>query len=178
MPIGSHEFSLCSLDDVLAYRYGIGDFLSDGAVRAAERLGQDSRQFVVHVKGQDSLDGVRINKRWGLGIALSPIGGRHLRGSLTSFWPMDESNINTYERVLETLFHAQQRKALQAHNLEKASNTIHTGFHRMDDYQCDRFYNEPVRTGPYKGERIDDGAWDRMLDEHYALHWWDRETGW
>ena len=51
----------------LAYREGFGDFLADGAVRAAEKLGKDSWKFVIHVKGQDSLDGVRINKGWGFG---------------------------------------------------------------------------------------------------------------
>jgi len=67
---------------------------------------------------------------------------------------------------------------LQTHNLEKAFNTIHAGFDRNDDYPCERYYNEPVKSGPYKGERIDHEIWDRMLDTIYRLHGWDIETSW
>ena len=73
----------------------------------------------------------------------------------------------------EKLLHA----GLQAHNLEKAFNTIHAGFDRKDDYPCCRYYNEPVKSGPYKGEKLDHSEWNLMLDEHYKLHKWDMQTG-
>lgn len=200
----------------LARREGFGDFLADGAMEAARRLGKGSEQFVVHVKGQDSLDGVRINKGWGFGVALSTVAGRHLRGSLNGFWP-GEPPINSYADVPRRLFIGQQEKAVQdmlgycsyvygltlddwlpftsaalgrdlvmgdlmavglkAHNLEKAFNTLHTTFDRKDDYPCDRYLNEPVASGPYKGERIDHEQWSAMLDEHYRLHQWDPSSG-
>jgi len=202
----------------LAYREGFGDFLADGALRAAEKLGKGSKKFVVHVKGQDSLDGVRINKGWGFGIVLSPVAGRHLRGSLNGFWLRGDKPVNSYEGVPEDLYYNQKQKAvqdmlglcsyvygqtmddwvalfssatgrelskdellhigLQAHNLEKAFNTIHAGFDRNDDYPCNRYYNEPVKSGPYKGERINHDIWNRMLDTIYKLHGWDPETSW
>ena len=202
----------------LAYREGFGEFLADGAVRAAEKLGKDSWKFVIHVKGQDSLDGVRINKGWGFGVILSPVGGRHLRGSLGGFWLGGDKPINSYEDVPEKIYMGQQLKAvqdilgycsyvygldfedwvalaaaaidpaltkekllkagLQAHNLEKAFNTLHAGFDRRDDYPCYRYYNEPVKSGPFKDERLDHNEWDRMLDEHYELHSWDKLTSW
>jgi len=200
----------------LAYRDGYGDFLADGAVRAARKLGKGSNKFAVHVKNQDSLDGIRINKGWGFGVIMSPVAGRHLRGSLSGFWLGTNKPINSYEEVPETIYRAQQQKAvqdilgycsyvygldfddwvalastatglsfskdklyqkgLQAHNLEKAFNTLHAGFERKDDYPCYRYYNEPVRSGPYKGERIDHASWDQMLNEHYKLHKWDVKT--
>lgn len=200
----------------LAYRKGFGDFLADGAIKAAEKLGKNSERFVIHVKGQDSLDGIRINKGWGFGIVLSPVAGRHLRGSLNGFWLRSDRPINSYENVPEDLYYNQRKKAvqdilglcsyvygqtvddwvelfssvtgrllskdellhigLQTHNLEKAFNTIHAGFDRNDDYPCERYYNEPVKSGPYKGERIDHEIWDRMLDTIYRLHGWDIET--
>ena len=67
---------------------------------------------------------------------------------------------------------------LQAHNLEKAFNTIHVGFDRSDDYPCHRYYNEPVKSGPFRGERIDHDLWNQMLDTLYALHEWDIKTSW
>ncbi|MCK4240765.1 MAG: hypothetical protein KAX30_04020 [Candidatus Atribacteria bacterium] len=202
----------------LAYRKGFGNFLADGALKAAKKLGKNSEKFVVHVKGQDSLDGIRINKGWGFGIILSPVAGRHLRGSLNGFWLRSDRPINSYENVPEDLYYNQKKKAvqdilglcsyvygqtvddwvelfsnatgkllskdellhvgLQTHNLEKAFNTIHAGFDRKDDYPCERYYNEPVKSGPCKGERIDHEIWDRMLDTIYRLHGWDIETSW
>ena len=201
----------------LAHRQGFGDFLADGAVRAAEKLGKDSWKYVIHVKGQDSLDGVRINKGWGFGIILSPTGGRHLRGSLSGFWLGGDKPINSYEDVPEKIYMGQQTKAvqdilgycsyvygldfddwvamaaaamdpsltkekllhtgLQAHNLEKAFNTFHAGFSRKDDFPCYRYYNESVKSGPHKGERLDHNIWERMLDEYYKLSEWDIKTG-
>lgn len=202
----------------LAYRKDFGDFLADGAIKAAEKLGKNSERFVIHVKGQDSLDGIRINKGWGFGIVLSPVAGRHLRGSLNGFWLRSDRPITSYENVPEDLYYNQRKKAvqdilglcsyvygqtvddwvelfsnatgrllskdellhigLQTHNLEKAFNTIHAGFDRNDDYPCERYYEEPVKSGPYKGERIDHEIWDRMLDTIYSLHEWDIGTSW
>lgn len=214
---GNYE-AMIALLNKMAYREGFGDFLADGALRAAEKLGKGSDEFVIHLKGQDSLDGVRINKGWGFGIVLSPVAGRHLRGSLSGFWLRDDKPVNSYEGVPEDLFYHQKKKAvqdilglcsyvygqtiddwvelfssatgreisidqllhigLQAHNLEKAFNAIHVGFDRSDDYPCHRYYNEPVKSGPFKGERIDHDIWNQMLDTLYALHEWDRETSW
>jgi aldehyde:ferredoxin oxidoreductase len=202
----------------LAYREGFGDFIADGALEAAKKLGKNSDKFVIHVKGQDSLDGVRINKGWGFGIVLSPVAGRHLRGSLNGFWLRDDRPINSYENVPEDLYYNQKKKAvqdmiglcsyvygqtvddwvnlfysatgrllskeellhigLQEHNLEKAFNTIHAGFDRKDDYPCERYYNEPVESGPYQGEHLDHKTWDTMLDTLYRLHKWDIESSW
>ncbi|MBA7575701.1 hypothetical protein ES695_10475 [Candidatus Atribacteria bacterium 1244-E10-H5-B2] len=210
--------SMIEMIKKLAYRKGFGNFLADGALKAAEKLGKNSEKFVIHVKGQDSLDGIRINKGWGFGIILSPVAGRHLRGSLNGFWLRSDKPINSYENVPEDLYYNQKKKAvqdilglcsyvygqtvddwvelfsnatgrllsksellhvgLQTHNLEKAFNTIHAGFNRKDDYPCERYYNEPVKSGPYKGERIDHEIWDRMLDTIYRLHGWDIETSW
>ena len=64
------------------------------------------------------------------------------------------------------------------HNLEKAFNVIHTGWNRQDDYPPGRLMEEPVKTGPLKGERLPRDKWDKMLDEYYELHGWNKETSW
>ena len=64
------------------------------------------------------------------------------------------------------------------HNIEKAFNTLHTGFSRKDDYPPQRFMEEPIASGPAKGERLTKEKWDKMLDRYYELHGWDKETGW
>jgi len=63
------------------------------------------------------------------------------------------------------------------HNVEKAFNTLHAGFTRDDDFLPARFYEEPIRSGPYAGEFLDRDQWCKMLDEYYALEGWDRDTG-
>ncbi len=64
------------------------------------------------------------------------------------------------------------------HNLEKMFNVVHAGFTREDDYPPRRFMEEPVKSGPLKGELLERKNWDRMLDEYYGLNGWDRRSGW
>lgn len=73
--------ALIELMRMLAYRQGIGDLLADGVVEAARKIGRGSDYFLSHVKGQPSIEPIRIPKGWGLGVATSPVAGRHLRGA-------------------------------------------------------------------------------------------------
>ncbi|MEM3501260.1 MAG: aldehyde ferredoxin oxidoreductase family protein [Candidatus Bathyarchaeia archaeon] len=66
----------------------------------------------------------------------------------------------------------------RVHNVEKAFNTLHAGFTRKDDYPPKRFMVEPVKTGPNRGEKLDEKMWGKMLDEYYRIHGWDVESGW
>jgi len=66
----------------------------------------------------------------------------------------------------------------QIQNIEKAFNTLHQGFSRKDDFPPERFMNEPIKSGPFKGERLKKYCWERLLDEYYALQGWDIKTGW
>ena len=60
--------------------------------------------------------------------------------------------------------------------LEKIYNRIHTDFDRKDDYPPELFFEEPIKTGPFQGEKLDREEWGRMLHEYYSLHGWDPET--
>jgi len=220
---GNHDVVL-ALIEKLAYREGLGDFLADGVKAAAEKLGKGSEEFALHIKGQDTVDGIRISKGWGFGVVTSTAAGRHLRGAVHSFSP---EKFLSYENVPYNVHMQEQFKAIldmtgtclynngllswetktepsaagyiaelassltgmdlpverlmrigrQVHNLEKAFNTLHGSFTRKDDYPPKRYWEEPVKSGPYKGERIDHETWERMLDEYYELHGWDVETG-
>jgi len=74
--------ALITLIQKLAYREGIGDLLAEGPIEAPKKLGKGSDYFAIHVKGQPSIEPFRIPKGWGLGVATSPVAGRHLRGSI------------------------------------------------------------------------------------------------
>lgn len=105
--------------------------------------------------------------------------------SLTSNWA-DPSlpDPNDYARLLsaatgstitsEELMEIGER----IHTFGKAFNMIHAGFSRKDDYPPARLMEEPIQSGPFQGERLRKADWDKMLDEYYSLHHWDRETSW
>ena len=67
--------------------------------------------------------------------------------------------------------------AEKAINIQKSFNTIHADFTRQDDYPPSRLLEVPIQSGPFKGSIIDKSKWDKMLDEYYELHGWDRSTG-
>jgi aldehyde:ferredoxin oxidoreductase len=62
-------------------------------------------------------------------------------------------------------------------SLEKIYNLIHTNFGRKDDYPPERLMKEPIKTGPFKGAKLDRNEWDTMLSEYYSLHGWDPNSG-
>lgn len=66
----------------LAYREGIGDLLAEGPIEASKKLGKGSEYIAIHMKGQPSIEPFRIPKGWALGVATSPVAGRHLRGTI------------------------------------------------------------------------------------------------
>ena len=59
------------------------------------------------------------------------------------------------------------------HNLERVFNILHAKLTRNDDYPPERFFKEPIKSGPYKGEKLDRRKFDEMLNENYQLHGWD-----
>ena len=220
---GNHD-AMLSLLEKLAHREGFGDFLADGVKTASEKLGKGSDEFAIHIKGQDSVDGVRVSKGWGFGVVTSPAAGRHLRGAIHSFSP---EKFRSWDNVAYNVYMQEQFKSIlditgtclynngllsweteitpksaeyfaeltsaltgmdlnyerftligkRLHNIEKAINTIHGGFSKKDDYPPKRYWEEPVKSGPYEGDYIDHDIWEKTLSEYYSLHGWDPETG-
>jgi aldehyde:ferredoxin oxidoreductase len=101
----------------LAYRKGLGDFLADGVMEAARKLGKGSEAFAIQVKGQDSCDPFRIQKGWGLGCSTSPCGPRHLRGAVGTVMhsgPKDLPRETTeYENQPEAVFWELRAKEIE-----------------------------------------------------------------
>lgn len=77
---GSDE-ALIKLLRKMAYRDGVGELLADGSRAAAERIGQGTEKYAMHVKGLE-LPGydVRALKAHGLGFATAYTGADHCRG--------------------------------------------------------------------------------------------------
>jgi aldehyde:ferredoxin oxidoreductase len=64
------------------------------------------------------------------------------------------------------------------HNVEKMFNVYHAGFTRDDDRPPRRLMEEPIKSGPLKGELLKPPEWEKMLTEYYNLHGWDPFTSW
>ncbi|MFC2002466.1 aldehyde ferredoxin oxidoreductase family protein [Chloroflexota bacterium] len=60
-------------------------------------------------------------------------------------------------------------------NVEKAINS-RAGLTRKDDYPPERMF-EAIPSGPAKGQYLDFSKFERMLDEYYELHGWEKESG-
>jgi aldehyde:ferredoxin oxidoreductase len=101
----------------LAYREGIGDFLADGVKESARKLGRGSEFFATHMKGQDSVDPYRAAKGWGFGVAISPVGGRHLRGAVSGPQVTGPKDLcwspNDYKNIPEAVFWQSQAKEIE-----------------------------------------------------------------
>lgn len=112
-----NDEAMVEMAEKLAYREGIGDFLADGVNEASRKLGRGSEQFAIHMKGQDSADPYRIRKGFGLGIATSPVAGRHLRGAVSApdmTGPRDLAWSSTeYENLPKAVFWQAQTKEIE-----------------------------------------------------------------
>jgi aldehyde:ferredoxin oxidoreductase len=60
--------------------------------------------------------------------------------------------------------------------LERAINTRY-GIRRKDDRLPRRFMEEPLPSGPAKGEKFDKKQFEKMLDIYYSKRGWDKKTG-
>ena len=98
------------------------------------------------------------------GIAIKPLQPKHFRRLLAAATGWDVS-VADLERVGERIW-----------NLERLFN-VREGMGRGDDLPPRRLLQEPIATGPARGERLDRESYERMLTEYYRLRGWDPETG-
>jgi aldehyde:ferredoxin oxidoreductase len=64
----------------IAERTGLGDILAEGPLRAAEKIGQESLKYCIHVKGMSNLHSdERPTPSLALGVATASRGSDHLR---------------------------------------------------------------------------------------------------
>ena len=76
------------------------------------------------------------------------------------------------EYTVEELFEVGER----VYTLEKLINNREAGHTRKDDYPPDRSFKEGHKygLGPVKGKHMERKKYDKMLDEYYELHGWDK----
>ena len=98
------------------------------------------------------------------GIALKPLQPKHFQRMLAAAtgWAISVKELAQIgERIwnLERLFNARE------------------GMRREDDLPPRRLLEEPIATGPARGERLDREKFEQMLTEYYRLRGWDPANG-
>jgi aldehyde:ferredoxin oxidoreductase len=61
-------------------------------------------------------------------------------------------------------------------NLERMFD-VRQGLRRTDDTLPKKFFEQPLKSGPYKGEVLDKPKFEQMKDEYYEIRGWDKNTG-
>lgn len=221
----------------IALMEGFGKLIAEGPKIAAERLGNGTERYAMHIKGQPLFEMLRVSKGWSLGSVVASRGGGHTdgapsceffipglstnvaekiygvstagdpmiydgKGRLVSYHEklkgiMDSLGICKYASVYESIdlpkiedyaillnyatgkdfkFTEILEYGERINNVGKAFNALHTQFRRKDDYPIERFFEEPIPSGPRKGAVLDKIKWGKMLDEYYKTNGWNELT--
>ncbi|MBA2448470.1 MAG: aldehyde ferredoxin oxidoreductase family protein [Chloroflexi bacterium] len=181
---------LNQLIDLIAKREGIGDLLAEGALRAARKLGRDSEQYVVHVKGLEiAMHDPRAMEHMKTNYPVNPTGGDHTGGAhprtsirntigVCQFLQYDEPTtldiLNAVtgwgmtEAELDEVYH-------RGVTMARLFN-LRCGFGRDDDKLPPRFH-EPLKQGPFANHPLTREEVARVVEEYYETQGWDRATG-
>ena len=77
LSFGNAEVML-QLLEMIAHRKGLGNILAEGTERAADKIGKDSKDYAMQVKGQElPMHEPRLKVGLGVGYAISPTGADH-----------------------------------------------------------------------------------------------------
>ncbi|KXA88716.1 hypothetical protein AKJ57_06430, partial [candidate division MSBL1 archaeon SCGC-AAA259A05] len=74
-----HSDAMLKMIEKIANREGLGKILGDGVKRAGEKIGEESKKFVVEGKGEElAMHDGRTKGMVGFGYAVGPLGGDHV----------------------------------------------------------------------------------------------------
>ena len=80
MTWGNHK-SIVAMTEKLAYREGFGDVIADGVRVAAQRIGNGSQEYAMHMRGQEfGAHSPRFGFNWALAYKMDATPARHPQG--------------------------------------------------------------------------------------------------
>jgi aldehyde:ferredoxin oxidoreductase len=177
--------------DMVARRAGpLGELLADGALAAARKLGKDSEQYVVHVKGLEvAMHDPRGMRRMLENYPVTPTGGDHTGGAhqktsirntvgLCIFLGYDEAQ--TLELVRAATgwpLDEQEMRAVVSRGLSMARLfNLREGMTTDDDRLPQRLH-EPTLKGPLSDQRLSREDVRTVVTDYYVQQGWDPESG-
>jgi aldehyde:ferredoxin oxidoreductase len=179
------------LIELVARRQGpLGDLLADGALAAARRLGRDSEQYVVHIKGLEvAMHDPRAMPAMLENYPITPTGGDHtgagrhrtaLRNTvgLCQFLRYDEPHVVDLVRGATGWdVDEEELRAVVSRGLTMARLfNLREGITTADD-RLPRRLHEPLRKGPLADKRVPEEDVRGLVQAYYRDQGWDPETG-
>jgi aldehyde:ferredoxin oxidoreductase len=96
---GSAEAMIKTID-LIAKREGIGDVLAEGAMRAAQKIGQGAEKFAMHVKGLEvPMHDPRAKSVLGLGYEVNPHGADHCMNAHDTAFVVANPVLNSFRAM-------------------------------------------------------------------------------
>jgi len=176
---------------------GIGKLAAQGVKPLAEKIGQGSGEFAIHVKGHElAAWNVPAYEKTGISYTTSNRGACHLNGGETdgqneivmmdslgacafaSNWYKDDLHYRHFLSVLTGIEWTEEefnKAGERIFNLEKMMN-FREGFDKNDDILPERFYKNKFLHGPKEGAIVDREEFDKMMNDYYEARGWDKET--
>ena len=178
------------VDQVARREAPLGELLADGALAAARKLGRDSEQYVVHVKGLEvAMHDPRGMQRMLENYPMNPTGGDHTGGAhdktslrnsigLCIFLGYDD------DRTLELVRAAtgwdldqQELRAVVSRGLSMARLfNLREGMSTEDDRLPQRLH-EPMLKGPLSDKTISHEDVRSIVQDYYRQQGWHPESG-
>jgi aldehyde:ferredoxin oxidoreductase len=176
---------------------GIGELAAQGVKPLAEKIGQGSGEFAIHVKGHElAAWNVPAFEKTGISYTTSNRGACHLNGGKTdgqneivlmdslgacafaSNWYKDDLHYRHFLSALTGIEWTEDefnKAGERIFNLEKMMN-FREGFDRKDDILPERFYKNKFTHGPKEGAIVDREEFKKKMDDYYEARGWDKET--
>jgi aldehyde:ferredoxin oxidoreductase len=173
---------------------GIGKEASRGVKYLADKIGQESEKFAIHVKGHElAAWNVHAAPGWfGVSYATCNRGACHMHGgspkaqdelairdslgacNFADDWYKEDISYHHFLKAITGLEwnEAELRKAGERIiNLERIFNH-REGFTRADDQIPERFYLDAPTIGPAKGMKVGKDQFRSIMDEYYHNRQW------
>ncbi len=179
------------LVDLIAKREApLGELLADGALAAARKLGRDTEQYVVHVKGLEvAMHDPRGMQRMLENYPMNPTGGDHTGGAhgktslrnsvgLCIFLGYDDDQTLTLVRAATGWdLDQQELRTVVSRGLSMARLfNLREGMTDSDDRLPQRLH-EPMLKGPLSDKRLTKEEVRTIVQEYYRQQGWHPDSG-
>lgn len=183
--------TVLKLIELVAHRTGrLGDLLADGALGAARRLGKDSEQYVVHVKGLEvAMHDPRGMRRMLDNYPVNPTGGDHTGGAhqktsirntvgLCIFLGYDEAQtLDLVRAATGWPLDEQEMRTVVSRGLSLARLfNLREGMTTRDDQLPQRLH-EPMLKGPLSDKRLSEEDVRTVVQDYYRQQGWHPDSG-